>query len=129
MTPTILPECLEHNLRLLAPKLDYLHNLARRVGYVDGLLQIKAHEPDHRNFLDAELLDVLDHVDDYRENLKAAPKRMAALHGQVIDLFVDFHKFQGQNVKNRCKELARMLATYESADDLVNFCYLGASPA
>ena len=128
MAPTIRPECLEHNLRLLAPKLDYLHNLARRVGYVEGLLQIKAHEPDHRDFLDAELLDILDHVDDYRENLKVAPKRMAALHGQVIDLFVDFHKFQGQNVNNRCKELVRLLASYEGPDALVDFCYLGARP-
>lgn len=51
---------------------------------------------------------------------KQQPRQLEYLHGIVKDLFIDFHKFKGSNVKNRLPQLENLLRNYDM-DSLIHF--------
>lgn len=44
---------------------------------------------------------------------KRQPRQLEYLHGIVKDLFIDYHKFKGANVKHRVSHLEQLLRDYD----------------
>lgn len=79
-------------------------------------------EPD-TSFLAEEYVEILDNEEQIKRELKEQPGRLQFLHGIVTDLFVDHHKFMGQNVTQHVPQLQRVLADY-SIDALLGFFFV-----
>jgi Bardet-Biedl syndrome 7 protein len=48
------------------------------------------------------------------------PRQLEYLHGIVKDLFIDYHKFKGTNVKAKVPQLDQVLRDY-NLDELIAF--------
>ena len=44
---------------------------------------------------------------------KKQPARLERLYGMITDLYIDYNKFKGQNVKNKVPMLLEILDKYE----------------
>ena len=76
-------------------------------------------EPD-TSFLAEEYVEILDNEETIQRELKEQPGRLQFLYGIITDLFVDDHKFKGQNVTQHVPQLQRVLQDY-SIDALLSF--------
>jgi len=98
-------------LRKLDPLLCYQLSLASKVKLIDTLKEVRMQEPDI-SFLAPEYVEILDNEELIQRELKEQPGRLQFLYSIVTDLYVDNHKFKGQNVTAQVPQLQRVLQDY-----------------
>ena len=94
------------------PKLEYQLLLAKRIQLIDGLKELDTYEND-KTFLTTEYKEILDNADMLQDEFKKQPCHLERLYGMVTDLYIDRHKFKGQNVKNKVSQLINILDNYD----------------
>ena len=105
-------ESIPNVLYRIHPKLEYQLLLAKRVQLIDGLKELRTYEDDD-SFLTEEYKDILDNSEQLLEEFKKQPCHLERLYGMVTDLYIDRHKFKGQNVKNKVSSLINLLDNYD----------------
>lgn len=99
-------------LHLVHPKLESQLLLAKQVALIEPLKDVAAHEAD-TSFLSPEYKYILDNSDSLEAMFKKQPARLERLYGMITDLYIDYNKFKGQNVKNKVPMLLEILDKYE----------------
>ena len=99
-------------LNLIHPKLESQLLLAKQVALIDPLKDVAAHESD-TTFLSPEYQFILENSDNLEAMFKKQPARLERLYGMITDLYIDYNKFKGQNVKNKVPMLLEILDKYE----------------
>lgn len=112
-------ESIPHFLQLLHPKLEFQRSLSKKVQLIEALREIKMQEDDV-SFLAPEYSAILEDADRITEEFKHHTRQLDYLYGIVKDLFIDWHKFKGANVKPRIPQLEQHLAQYD-LDALTTF--------
>lgn len=97
----------------LHPKLEYQLLLAKRVQLIDGLKELETYENGDTTFLTDEYKEIVDNADLLKEEFKKQPCHLERLYGMITDLYIDRHKFKGQNVKNKVSQLINILDNYD----------------
>lgn len=132
-------ESVIHTLELLHPKLEAQLLLAKQVALIEPLKDLAAHEDDTGNFLSPEYQYILEHSTELQQQFKRQPAQLERLYGMkakydkelivvlqfflsgmITDLFIDQHKFKGQNVKGRVPHLLDILDKY-NLEALIDF--------
>ena len=90
------------------PKLEYQLLLAKRVQLIDGLKELETYEG-NVDFLTEEYKEILENADILQNEYKRQPCHLERLYGMITDLYIDRHKFKGQNVKNKVSQLISCL--------------------
>ena len=103
----------------LHPKMEYQLLLAKRVQLIDGLKELETYESDS-SFLSEEYKEILDNADLLQQEFKKQPCHLERLYGMITDLYIDRHKFKGQNVKHKVPQLMSLLDSYD-LDMLMEF--------
>jgi len=98
-------------LRKIDPLLCYQLSLTSKVKLIDTLKEVRMQEPDI-SFLAPEYVEILENEELIQRELKEQPGRLQFLYSIVTDLFVDNHKFKGQNVTAQVPQLQRVLQDY-----------------
>ncbi|XP_066926836.1 Bardet-Biedl syndrome 7 protein homolog [Clytia hemisphaerica] len=101
------------------PKLEYQLLLAKRVQLIDGLKELETYEG-NVDFLTEEYREILENADILQAEFKKQPCHLERLYGMITDLYIDRHKFKGQNVKNKVSQLISILDNYD-LDSLLEF--------
>ena len=65
------------------------------------------------SFLSPEYQYILDNTATLEAMFKKQPARLERLYGMITDLYIDYNKFKGQNVKNKVPMLLEILDKYE----------------
>jgi len=112
-------ETVGHFLRLLHPKLEYQQSLSKKMQLIEALKEVRVQEEDI-SFLYPSYKEILDTAAQVEKEFKRQPRQLEYLHGVVKDLFIDFQKFKGSNVKHRVGQLEQVLRNYD-VDALIQF--------
>ncbi|XP_040570762.1 BBSome complex member BBS7 [Lepeophtheirus salmonis] len=112
-------ESVYHTLNLIHPKLEAQLLLAKQVALIEPLRDLAANEPD-TNFLSPEYKFILENSETLRNQFKKQPAHLERLYGMITDLFIDQHKFKGNNVKSKVSNLLEVLDKY-SLESLIEF--------
>mmetsp|Transcript_628 Transcript_628/g.2088 ORF Transcript_628/g.2088 Transcript_628/m.2088 type:complete len:729 (-) Transcript_628:128-2314(-) len=110
---------LPHMCRLIDPKLRYQLSLTQKVKLIEALQEMKVQEEDV-SFLDPSYSEILDNHAAIEKEFKQQPRQLEYLHGIVKDLYIDWHRFKGQNVKHKIGQLEEVLRHY-TLEDLTVF--------
>lgn len=105
-------ESIPNVLYRLHPKLEYQLLLAKRVQLIDGLKELETYEG-NTDFLTEEYKEILENADILQKEFKKQPCHLERLYGMITDLYIDRHKFKGQNVKNKVSQLISILDNYD----------------
>lgn len=105
-------ESVPNVLYRLHPKLEYQLLLAKRVQLIDGLKELETYEGDVE-FLTEEYREILQNAEVLLQEFKKQPCHLERLYGMITDLYIDRHKFKGQNVKNKLSQLIAILDNYD----------------
>ena len=60
-----------------------------------------------------EYKEILENADILQNEFKKQPCHLERLYGMITDLYIDRHKFKGQNVKNKVSQLISILDNYD----------------
>ncbi|DBA03716.1 TPA: hypothetical protein N0F65_004133 [Lagenidium giganteum] len=107
-------------LGFLRPLLDSKHALASQVKLIEGIKELQMHETDHSSWMSPEYLHILDQTERITTEFKVSPKALNYLAGILTDLYVDWCKFRGLNVKQNLPRLYQLIEHYHF-DSLVEF--------
>jgi len=99
-------------LRRIDPKLVYQSTLTRKVELIKGLSELDVQEDD-TSFLDPEYADILANRDRIQKEFKEQPTALHNLYGAVTDLFIDYHKFKGRDVRQKVGTISQILMDYD----------------
>ena len=108
-----------HAVKLLYPKLEHQLLLAKQVALIEPLKDLAAHEED-TSFFAPEYAYILNNSEALTQEFKRQPAKLERIYGMVTDLFIDQHKFKGQNVKSKVPQLLDILDKY-GLDTIVDF--------
>jgi Bardet-Biedl syndrome 7 protein len=103
-------------LQLIRGKLDYQLDLSRKVLLVDavqelaqimpeGSQEVEAGQAVAGSWLSEEYQFILQNQETIRKEFKTRARSVEYLAGIVTDLFVDYHRIQGQDAKHRIAAL------------------------
>lgn len=104
---------------MVHPKLEHQHTLARQFNLIQGLKELALQEP-NLDFLTPEYQAILGEADKIQTEYKEHPTNLEYLHGVVAKLFVDKHKFKGDDARPKVPALHQLLSKYDFME-LVNF--------
>jgi len=105
-------ESVPNVLYRLHPKLEHQLLLAKRVQLIDSLKELQTYEND-TSFLTEEYREIIDNAETLQDAFKKQPCHLERLYGMITDLYIDRHKFKGQNVKNKVSQLIGILDNYD----------------
>ena len=106
-------------LNLIHPKLEAQLLLAKQVALIEPLRDVASHEPD-TSFLSPESQHILENSASLEAMFRRQPARLERLYGMITDLYIDYNKFKGLNVKNKVPALLEILDKYDLTT-LTNF--------
>lgn len=100
-----------HALRLLRPKLEHQLELLRKISILQSMteLDLSTNPSENTSLLTDEYLEIMSNEKAIVEEYKQQPAYLDRLYGIITDLFLDKHKFRGENVKNKVSELLELL--------------------
>lgn len=106
-------------LNLFFPKLEAQLALSRKLSLVEPLRELAAHEPDCSH-LTTEMAEILASADDLSARQKKDPALIDRLIGMVVDLYIDYFKFMGEDVKNKAHLLIEALGSGASREVILD---------
>ncbi|CAM9658675.1 unnamed protein product, partial [Pylaiella littoralis] len=98
-------------LQMLDPKLTKQFVLARQVELIDALKEVSMQEPETPWMFD-EYRYILDNAERIKKEFKGRPRALEYMSGIITDLYVDWHKFKGDDARHRIPELENLLTQY-----------------
>ncbi|KAK6626098.1 hypothetical protein RUM43_006402 [Polyplax serrata] len=98
---------IKHTLDLLKPKLEHQHELVRQVEILQSMTELDL-SGDGIQLTD-EYSKILANEKAIMEEYTKQPSYLDRLYGMVTDLYIDKHKFRGNNVKNKIAPLLHIL--------------------
>eukprot|EP00903_Cladosiphon_okamuranus_P008387 g8063.t1 len=98
-------------LKMLDPKLKKQFALAHQVELMDALKEVSMQEPETPWMFD-EYRYILDNADQIKKEFKRRPRALEYISGIITDLYVDWHKFKGDDARHRIPELENLLVQY-----------------
>ncbi|KAF4519730.1 hypothetical protein B566_EDAN014257 [Ephemera danica] len=110
------PRSTGHMLQLLHPQLESKRRLSRDAGMLEALRELKQCGAE----LPPKYQRVLDEEAQLANSLKQ-PSQLERLTTMVTDLYMDIHKFHGNNVKSRVPQLLEILNKYSDVRTLIDF--------
>ncbi|CAM9764264.1 unnamed protein product [Scytosiphon promiscuus] len=99
-------------LKLLDPKLKKQFELAHQVELMDALKEISMQEPE-TPWMFEEYRYILDNAERITKEFKGRPRALEYISGIITDLYVDWHKFQGDDARHRIQDLEHLLTQYD----------------
>ncbi|GAB1601669.1 Bardet-Biedl syndrome 7 protein homolog isoform X2 [Argonauta hians] len=99
-------------LNVMHPKMEKQLSLIRNVRILEALEEVCVHEKDV-NFLSDEYKNILADAEDIRAQFSQTSTNLDRLHSVITDLFIDSHRFKGQDVKNKLPLLKEILSDYD----------------
>ncbi|CAM9167863.1 unnamed protein product [Discosporangium mesarthrocarpum] len=112
-------ESVPHMLRLIHPKLQAQFSLAHQMELINALKEISMQEND-APWLSKDYKEILNNVQQIQKEFKGQPRALEYASGTITDLYVDWHKFRGDDAKHHIVELENLLLTC-NCDDLIAF--------
>eukprot|EP00752_Nemacystus_decipiens_P012116 g10741.t1 len=113
------PKSVPAFLKMLDPKLTKQFALAHQVELMGALKEVSMQETETPWMFD-EYRYILDNADQIEKEFKGRPRALEYISGIITDLYVDWHKFQGDDARHRIPELENLLAHY-NYKNLVTF--------
>ncbi|CAD7928459.1 unnamed protein product [Amoebophrya sp. A25] len=109
-------ESFPYVLSLMHPKLAFQQVLTRQVQFVDPLKEIQLQETNEKlDYLDPELLDILNNSKKIQKQFGLQPQRLGFLHGLIKSLYTHIWRMRGhQSVPHwKQRELEQLLQNYQ----------------
>lgn len=99
-------------LEMLHPRMEQQHTLAKQFQLIPGLKELALQEPSI-DFLSPGYKVVLEQAERIQAEFKLHPTNLEYLHGVVSKLFMDKHKFKGEDARNKLPLLHQVLSKYD----------------
>ena len=103
---------IEAMLRRIDPKLRYQTSLSKKMELIKGLSELDVQEDD-TSYLDEEYAEILQNRDRIKKEFKERPTALHNLYGAVTDLYIDYHKFKGRDVRQKMDGVTNSLMNYD----------------
>ncbi|CAM9371775.1 unnamed protein product [Ectocarpus sp. 13 AM-2016] len=114
------PESIPVFLKRLDPKLNRQFQLAHQVEVMGALKEVSMQEPE-TSWMFEEYRYILDNAERIQKEFKGRPRALEYISGIITDLYVDWHKFKGDDARHRIPELEHLLVTQYDHKALVVF--------
>jgi len=106
---TAKEESVECFLSLIRGKLEHLLSLARKVDIIEAIQEITQQSGDDGSWLSPEYAAILKSQDLIKQEFKDRARALEYLTGIVTDLFVDWHRLRGVEVRHRIPQLQQVI--------------------
>ncbi|XP_049765546.1 Bardet-Biedl syndrome 7 protein homolog isoform X2 [Schistocerca cancellata] len=107
-------------LHRLHPRLEEQQKMAHEVSLLEALHELRERESGWEQSLLPEYRELLAAEKEVQLRYSQHPQQLERLYGLVSDLYIDRHKFKGQNVKGKIPQLLEILRKYD-LQSLINF--------
>jgi Bardet-Biedl syndrome 7 protein len=96
---------------LMSEKLEYQQSLERKVQLVDAIHELSLQE-NNPVWLSAEYREILAQQESIRREFKSRTRALEYLCGIITDLFVDWHRIQGNtDVRRKLPQLQQLIVS------------------
>jgi len=103
------------------PKLQYQMSLARKAQVIDAIKEL-AMQQDGAPWLSQDYREILEGADHIREEMKHRPRALQYISGVLTDLYVDWHKANGRDMRGRIPDLQAFVSEVDyNLQGLVDF--------
>ncbi|XP_068907330.1 Bardet-Biedl syndrome 7 protein homolog isoform X2 [Tenebrio molitor] len=120
ISSSINDESINHVIKLIEPKLVKQKMISNNVTLLDALNELEVNDEESLGCLSGKYKDLLVNEKGLRAEFQEQPDYLDRLYGIVSDLYVDYNKFKGCNVKSKLVRLREILDDY-SYDALILF--------
>ncbi|KAJ3630530.1 hypothetical protein MTP99_011722 [Tenebrio molitor] len=120
ISSSINDESINHVIKLIEPKLVKQKMISNNVTLLDALNELEVNDEESLGYLSGKYKDLLVNEKGLRAEFQEQPDYLDRLYGIVSDLYVDYNKFKGCNVKSKLVRLREILDDY-SYDALILF--------
>lgn len=110
---------------MIDPKLQEHAVLANQIDLLEALHELDVNDEESANFLCLKYKSLLDNEKELRSRFSSQPSYLDRLYGMITDLYVDYYKFKGMNVKSKLPKLVEQLENYNYEDLLIFFIPTG----
>ncbi|XP_047121866.1 Bardet-Biedl syndrome 7 protein homolog isoform X3 [Schistocerca piceifrons] len=107
-------------LHRLHPRLEEQQKMAHEMSLLEALHELRERESGWEQSLLPEYRELLAAEKEVQLRYSQHPQQLERLYGLVSDLYIDRHKFKGQNVKGKIPQLLEILRKYD-LQSLINF--------
>jgi len=114
---TTNPDSVFSFLSLIRARLEHQLSLSRKMTLIEAIQEITMQESDLR-WLSPEYAEILRDEDKIRKEYSQRTKSLERLTGLITDLFVDWHKMRGRDVRSGIPSLQNLITT-GSFEDMV----------
>lgn len=114
---TTNPDSVFSFLSLIRARLEHQLSLSRKMTLIEAIQEITMQESDLR-WLSPEYAEILRDEDKIRKEYSQRTKSLERLTGLITDLFVDWHKMRGRDVRSGIPTLQNLITT-GSFEDMV----------
>lgn len=112
--------CIGHILKLVEPSLVRHMKVWREHKLLQALLELDIRGEEDMEVLCKEWRDIYTNQKEITQNVGKDRALVDRLHGFLTDLFIDWNKFRGSNVKSKLQQFLQLLENYEH-DAVVQF--------
>ncbi|EFA01565.1 Bardet-Biedl syndrome 7 protein homolog-like Protein [Tribolium castaneum] len=120
ISSNINDESINHVIKLIEPKLIKQKDLNNDIKLLNALNELEVTEEENRTCLSEKYRNLLANEKELRREFQSQPDYLDRLYGIVTDLYIDYNKFKGCNVKSKLATLREILDEY-SYDALIQF--------
>jgi Bardet-Biedl syndrome 7 protein len=108
-------------LERLYPKLDAQYLLVRQVSLINAIKEISAQDDQGAVWLSPEYRQILENADRIQKQHREQPQALQYIWGVITDLFVDWHRLNGRDVRSRLPEIQNFLLRRQDMNSLLTF--------
>ncbi|XP_017775977.1 PREDICTED: Bardet-Biedl syndrome 7 protein homolog [Nicrophorus vespilloides] len=105
-------DSINHVLNMIDPKLNGHIQLANKVALMDALQELEINDEESVGYLTENYRNLLVNKASIRAEFSSQPSYLDRLHGIITDLYIDYYKFKGMNVKAKVPRLLEVLQRY-----------------
>nr|XP_022903425.1 Bardet-Biedl syndrome 7 protein homolog isoform X1 [Onthophagus taurus] len=121
ITVFINDESINHVLKTIEPKLKDHIDLVTKVSMLDALHELEVNDEQSLNSLSPKYKDLLANETKLRAEYVQQPSYLDRFYGVITDLYVDYHKLKGVNVKTKVPKLLNLLDNFDYDTVLAEF--------
>ncbi|KAI4462734.1 bardet-biedl syndrome 7 protein [Holotrichia oblita] len=121
VSTNIIDESITHVLKIIDPKLKSHTELSNKITLLDALHELEVNDASSMSCLSSKYKELLENEKELRLEFTSQPSYLDRLYGIITDLYVDFYKLKGTNVKSKIPKLIHILDNYSYEDLLQQF--------